>query len=257
MNKFKTAAISFCTALLSIQAMNSKNNNDFNYVVDNFADIEVLRYQVPGFEDLTPNQRKLIYYLTEAALAGRDILWDQHGKYNLELRQLLENIYTSYKGDRNSTQFKAFEKYLKQVWFGNGIHHHYSMDKFTPDFSRDFFDSQVALLPAEKHPANLEVLTDIIFNPQTLAKRVNQAEGQDLILTSACNLYDEGITQKEVENYFAAKKDTTDLTPISYGLNTRITRDKSGNLVEQTYKSGGLYGAAIDRIIENLDKALP
>ena len=255
MNQFKTAAISVCAAFISIQAMNSKNNNDFNYVVDKFADIEVLRYQVPGFEDLTPDQRKLIYYLTEAALAGRDILWDQHGKYNLELRQLLENIYTSYKGDRNSTQFKAFEKYLKQVWFGNGIHHHYSMDKFIPDFSRDFFDSQVALLPADKRPVNLETLVDIIFNPQTLAKRVNQAEGQDLILTSACNLYDDGITQKEVEDYFAAIKDTTDLTPISYGLNTRISRDKSGKLVEQTYKSGGLYGAAIDRIIENLEKA--
>ena len=158
-------------------------------------------------------------------------------------------------GDRNSADFKAFEKYLKQVWFGNGIHHHYSMDKFVPEFTREFFDAQVALLPADSRPANLDILADVIFNPATMPKKVNQAEGQDLILTSANNLYEEGITQKEVEDYFAAIKDTTDLTPISYGLNTRITRDKSGNLVEQPYKSGGLYGAAIDRIILNLEKA--
>ena len=255
MNHFKQAAISFCAAAISIQAMNSKDTGNFNYIVDKFADIEVLRYQVPGFEELTPNQRKLVYYLTEAALAGRDILWDQNGKYNLEIRQLLENIYTRYTGDRNSADFKAFEKYLKQVWFGNGIHHHYSMDKFVPEFTREFFDAQVALLPADSRPANLDILADVIFNPATMPKKVNQAEGQDLILTSANNLYEEGITQKEVEDYFAAIKDTTDLTPISYGLNTRITRDKSGNLVEQPYKSGGLYGAAIDRIIINLEKA--
>ncbi|MDE6809385.1 MAG: dipeptidyl peptidase 3, partial [Muribaculaceae bacterium] len=255
MNHFKQAAISFCAAAISIQAMNSKDTGNFNYIVDKFADIEVLRYQVPGFEELTPNQRKLVYYLTEAALAGRDILWDQNGKYNLEIRQLLENIYTRYTGDRNSADFKAFEKYLKQVWFGNGIHHHYSMDKFVPEFTREFFDAQVALLPADSRPANLDILADVIFNPATMPKKVNQAEGQDLILTSANNLYEEGITQKEVEDYFAAIKDTTDLTPISYGLNTRITRDKSGNLVEQPYKSGGLYGAAIDRIILNLEKA--
>lgn len=255
MNQFKQAALSLCAAAISFQAMNAKENNNFNYVVDHFADIEVLRYQVPGFEELTPNQRKLIYYLTEAALAGRDILWDQNGKYNLELRQLLENIYTGYNGDRNSADFKAFEKYLKQVWFGNGIHHHYSMDKFVPEFSREFFDSQVALLPAAKRPANIAVLADVIFNPATMPKKVNQAEGQDLIMTSANNLYEEGITQKEVEEYFAAIKDTTDLTPISYGLNTRIARDKSGKLIEQPYKSGGLYGAAIDRIITNLEKA--
>ena len=255
MNHFKQAAISFCAAAISIQAMNSKDTGNFNYIVDKFADIEVLRYQVPGFEELTPNQRKLVYYLTEAALAGRDILWDQNGKYNLEIRQLLENIYTRYTGDRNSADFKAFEKYLKQVWFGNGIHHHYSMDKFVPEFTREFFDAQVALLPADSRTANLDILADVIFNPATMPKKVNQAEGQDLILTSANNLYEEGITQKEVEDYFAAIKDTTDLTPISYGLNTRITRDKSGNLVEQPYKSGGLYGAAIDRIILNLEKA--
>lgn len=229
----------------------ANDNTGFNYVVDRFADIEVLRYKVPGFEDLTPDQKKLVYYLTEAAIAGRDILWDQNGKYNLALRSLLEDIYRNYSGDRNDPQFKAFEKYLKQVWFGNGIHHHYSMDKFVPEFSRDFFDAQVKALP-RRHD-NVEILAKVIFDPAFMAKKVNQAEGEDLIATSATNLYD-GVTQKEVEDYYAALKDTTDLTPISYGLNTRVTK-VDGRVVEQPYKIGGLYSPAIERIVANLSKA--
>lgn len=229
----------------------ANDNTGFNYVVDRFADIEVLRYKVPGFEDLTPDQKKLVYYLTEAAIAGRDILWDQNGKYNLALRSLLEDIYKNYKGDRNDPQFKAFEKYLKQVWFGNGIHHHYSMDKFVPEFSRDFFDAQVKALPRSHD--NVEILAKVIFDPAFMAKKVNQAEGEDLIATSATNLYD-GVTQKEVEDYYAALKDTTDLTPISYGLNTRVTK-VDGRVVEQPYKIGGLYSPAIERIVANLSKA--
>lgn len=229
----------------------ANDNTGFNYVVDRFADIEVLRYKVPGFEDLTPDQKKLVYYLTEAAIAGRDILWDQNGKYNLALRSLLEDIYRNYNGDRNDPQFKAFEKYLKQVWFGNGIHHHYSMDKFVPEFSRDFFDAQVKALP-RRHD-NVEILAKVIFDPAFMAKKVNQAEGEDLIATSATNLYD-GVTQKEVEDYYAALKDTTDLTPISYGLNTRVTK-VDGRVVEQPYKIGGLYSPAIERIVANLSKA--
>ncbi|MEF2643134.1 MAG: dihydrofolate reductase, partial [Paramuribaculum sp.] len=144
------------TAIAS-NAVQAKDN-DFNYVVDRFADIQVLRYKVPGFENLSLDQKRLIYYLTEAAIAGRDILWDQNGKYNMQLRHLLEAIYTSYKGDRTSKDFLAFEKYLKQVWFGNGIHHHYSMDKFTPEFSREYFDGLVAGLPASEVPADIDTL---------------------------------------------------------------------------------------------------
>ena len=240
-------------AVASSTIMASNTDSKFDYVVDRFADIEVLRYKVPGFDELSLNQKKLIYYLTEAAIAGRDILWDQNNKYNLDMRRLLENIYVSYKGDRNSADFKAFEKYLKQVWFGNGVHHHYSMDKFSPEFSREFFDAQVKALPAGMVPATVDVLTRIIFEPGFMAKKVNQADGVDLIATSATNLY-EGVTQKEVEDYYTALKDTTDLTPISYGLNTRVTK-RDGKVVEQTYRIGGLYSDAIQRIVDNLKKA--
>ena len=251
MSFINRALIGATLTLVSTSAMSQTDN--FPYIVDRFADIEVLRYKVPGFEQLTPNQKKLVYYLTEAAIAGRDILWDQNGKYNLELRQLLEAIYKNYKGDRNDPQFKAFELYLKQVWFGNGIHHHYSMDKFAPGFSKEFFARQVAALPKAEQPKNLATLERVIFDPQFMAKKVNQAEGQDLIATSATNLY-EGVTQPEVEAYYAALKDTTDLTPISYGLNARVTK-KDGKVVEQVYRLGGLYSPAIERIIENLTKA--
>lgn len=242
------------TISISTNVMASDSNKDFDYVVDRFADVEVLRYKVPGFEELSPDRKKLIYYLTEAAISGRDILWDQNNKYNLQLRSLLEDIYANYKGDRMADkEFKAFVKYLKQVWFGNGIHHHYSMDKFVPEFSREFFDAQVKALPDDRKPENIDVLTRVIFDPAFMAKKVNQAEGQDLIATSATNLYD-GVTQKEVEDYYAALKDTTDMTPVSYGLNTRVTKE-GGKVVEQTYKVGGLYSKAIERIVDNLRKA--
>lgn len=240
-----------CVAAPTVMAA---KNSDFNYVVDRFADIEVLRYKVPGFEDLTLNQKKLIYYLTEAGIMGRDILWDQNGKYNLALRQLLENVYTGYKGDKNSADFKGFEKYLKQLWFGNGIHHHYSMDKFVPEFSEVWLKEQVSALPADKVPADLDTLMRVVFDPQFMAKRVNQAEGADLIVTSANNMY-EGVTQPEVEAYYAAVKDTTDLTPVSYGLNARVVKDADGKVVEQVYKIGGVYSPAIEKIVELLNKA--
>lgn len=241
-------------ALSTSMMVMAKENKDFNYVADRFADIEVLRYEVPGFNDLSLNQKKLVYYLTEAALMGRDILWDQNNKYNLELRQLLENIYTSYSGDKNGKEFKAFEKYLKQIWFGNGIHHHYSMDKFVPEFSESFLRSAIKSLPASKRPANADLMIKVVFDPEFVAKRVNQAEGADLIVTSANNLYD-GVTQSEVENYYNAMKDSTDLTPVSYGLNSRVVKE-NGKVVEQTYKVGGLYSNAISKIIENLSEAV-
>ena len=223
-----------------------------NYVVDRFADIEVLRYDVPGFEDLSQRQRLFVYYLTEAALAGRDILWDQNCRYNLAIRDLLEDVYANYKGDRNDRQFRGFEKYLKQVEFANGIHHHYSMDKFMPEFTPEFLSAQVDKLP--RRPKNLSELMRVIFEPSYMAKRVNQAEGQDLIATSANNLYGPGVSQREVEEYFAAVKDTTSTTPVSYGLNTRIIK-KDGRIVEEPYRIGGLYDAALRRIVDNLEKA--
>jgi dipeptidyl-peptidase-3 len=254
MNSILIRAAASLAIIGSSTAAMAKDSNDFNYVVDRFSDIQVLRYKVPGFEELPLNQKKLVYYLTEAALYGRDILWDQNNKYNLQMRSLLENIYKNYSGDKNDPQFKAFETYLKQVEFGNGIHHHYSMDKFTPAFSREFLAAQIAKLPADLKPADTDILTKLIFDPSFMAKKVNQAEGQDLILTSANNLY-EGVTQPEVEAYFAAIKDTTDTTPVMYGLNTRVTKDAAGNIVEQQYKVGGLYSPAIEKIVEMLEKA--
>ncbi len=250
------SAIAGMTANTTMAKTNNNNQGEktFEYVVDRFADIEVLRYKVPDFEKLTLNQKLLVYYLVQAAIDGRDIYWDQNCKANLVLRPVLEKIYTSYEGDRKDKDFVAFEKYLKQVWFGNGIHHHYSMDKFVPEFSMEFFDKQYsANYPGET--AKKAYLERVIFDPAYLAKRVNQAEGADLIQTSACNFYGEGVTQPEVEAYYAAIKDTTDLTPISYGLNSRLVRGKDGKLVEETYRIGGLYSEAIARIVANLRKA--
>ena len=228
-------------------------SDEFDYTVDRFADIEVLRYKVPGFEDLSLQRKQLIYYLTEAALWGRDILWDQNNEYNLPIRRMLEAVYTNYDGDRDSKDFKNFERYLKQVWFANGIHHHYSTDKFTPEFSREFLAAELEKLPAGDWTASQDTIFELIFNPAVAAKRVNQAEGQDLIATSANNLY-KGVTQAEVEAYYDAIKNPNDSTPISYGLNTRVVKEND-KVVEQTYKIGGLYSQAIEKIVENLEKA--
>jgi dipeptidyl-peptidase-3 len=258
MNKlFPTIAVGIM-ATLQVHAVENKN---FNYHVDRFADIEVLRYEVPEFNTLSLQQKTMLYYLSEAAQAGRDIIYDQNGKYNLQIRQLLEAIYTSYKGDRNSSEFLAFEKYLKQVWFGNGIHHHYSTDKFIPDFSQDFFVEQVNNLPDSKLPLAqgqtrqqmLDTLVPVIFDPTVMSKRVNQDGSQDLILSSANNLY-EGVTQAEVEAYYAEIKDLSDETPISYGLNAKVVK-KDGKVTEEHYHLDGLYGPAIAKIIYWLDMA--
>lgn len=235
-------------------AQKADGNDDFNYNVDRFADIEVLRYKVPDFENLTLNQKILVYYLTEAAQWGRDILWDQNYARNLDIRNMLEAVYTNYDGDKNDADYKAFETYIKQVWFGNGIHHHYSTDKFIPAFSREFIEGQLAKLPADKAVADSQTLLDIIFDPARDAKRVNQASGQDLIATSACNFYENGLTQAEVEAYYESIKKPNDETPISYGLNTRLKK-VDGKVVEEPYKLGGLYGDAIAHIVENLDSA--
>lgn len=244
---------------LSASAVVDKN---FDYHVDRFADIEVLRYEVPEFDRLTPQQRIMIYYLSQAAQAGRDIIWDQNGKYNLQIRKLLEDIYTSFAGDKSSKDYKAFEKYMKQVWFGNGIHHHYSTDKFTPEFSETFFNEQVALLPDSVLPLQegqtreelISILKPVIFDPTVMPKRVFQDGTYDVVVNSASNLYGEGVTQQEVEDYYNALKDPNDPEPISYGLNSKIVK-QDGKIKEQVYHLNGLYGPAIAKIIYWLDMA--
>ena len=241
---------------------NAVENKDFNYHVDRFADIEVLRYEVPEFNELTLNQKKMLYYLSQAAQAGRDIIWDQNGKYNLQIRKLLESVYSNYSGSKESADFKAFEKYLKQVWFGNGIHHHYSTDKFTPEFSQNFLEEQISLLPAGQLPlADGQTVEEfkaeifpVIFDPTVMPKRVFQDGSRDVIVNSASNLYGDGVTQAEVEAYFDAIKIPNDPEPISYGLNTRIVK-KDGKIVEEAYHLNGLYGPAIAKIIYWLDMA--
>lgn len=244
---------------LSATAVVDKN---FDYHVDRFADIEVLRYEVPEFDRLTPQQRIMIYYLSQAAQAGRDIIWDQNGKYNLQIRKLLENIYTGFSGDKNSNDYKAFEKYIKQVWFGNGIHHHYSTDKFTPEFSEEFFLDQISLLPDSSLPLQpgqsreelISIITPVIFDPSVMPKRVFQDGSKDVIVNSASNLYGEGVTQEEVENYYNSIKNPNDSTPISYGLNSKIVKE-NGKIKEEVYHLNGLYGPAIAKIIYWLDMA--
>ncbi len=253
MNRCITLGVIAAAILTSCMKKESQPADaDFDYTVDRFADIEVLRYKVPGFEDLTLDQKKLVYYLTEAALWGRDILWDQNCAVNLQVRTPLEQVYATYQGDTDSADYKAFEKYLKQIWFGNGLHHHYSMDKFVPEFSREFLAQELQRIGA----AEPDEIIDIVFNHERYAKRVNQADGVDLIQTSACNFYDKGITQAEVEAYYAALKNPADATPISYGLNSRMAK-VDGKLVEQPYKIGGVYSDAIEHIVDNLSKALP
>ncbi|MCH5235070.1 MAG: dihydrofolate reductase [Muribaculaceae bacterium] len=244
---------------LTASAVVDKN---FDYHVDRFADIEVLRYEVPEFDRLTPQQRIMIYYLSQAAQAGRDIIWDQNGKYNLQIRKLLENIYTGFAGNKNSKDYKAFEKYMKQVWFGNGIHHHYSTDKFTPEFSEAFFTEQVALLPDSALPLQpgqtreelISILTPVIFDPTVMPKRVFQDGAYDVVVNSASNLYGEGVTQKEVEDFYNSLKNPNDPEPISYGLNSRIVKE-DGKIKEEVYHLNGLYGPAIAKIIYWLDMA--
>ena len=233
----------------------------FDYTVEQFADLQILRYRVPGFENLSLQQKELVYYLTEAALQGRDILFDQNGKYNLRIRRTLEAVYTGYKGDKNTPNFKAMEVYLKRVWFSNGIHHHYGSEKFVPGFAPEFFKEAVLSVDTSTLPLaegqTAEQLCDelfpVIFDPAVMPKRVNQAAREDLVLTSACNYYD-GVTQKEAEDFYNAMKDPKDETPVSYGLNSRLVKE-NGKIQEKIWKVGGLYGQAIDKIVYWLKKA--
>lgn len=233
----------------------------FDYTVEQFADLQILRYRVPGFEDLSLKQKELVYYLTEAALQGRDILFDQNGKYNLTIRRMLEAVYTGYKGDKNTPDFKAMEVYLKRVWFSNGIHHHYGSEKFVPGFTPEFFKQAVQSVDAATLPLaegqTVEQLCEevfpVIFDPTVMPKRVNQAAGEDLVLTSACNYYD-GVTQQEAEDFYNALKNPQDETPVSYGLNSRLVKE-NGKIQEKVWKVGGLYGQALEKIVYWLKKA--
>lgn len=233
----------------------------FDYNVEQFADLQILRYRVPGFEELSLKQKELVYYLTEAALQGRDILFDQNGKYNLRIRRMLEAVYTSYQGDKSTADYKAFETYLKRVWFSNGIHHHYGCEKFVPGFTPEFLKKAIEGVDAKQLPLAegqtvaqwCDEIFPVIFDPTVMPKRVNQAAGEDLVLTSACNYYD-GVTQEEAEKFYNALKDPKDATPVSYGLNSRLVKE-NGKVQEKVWKSGGLYGAAIDKIIYWLQKA--
>ena len=226
-------------------------------MTERFADIQLLRYEVPGFDELPLRQKLLVYYLAEASLLGRDILWDQNCRYGLQIRKTLEAIYTHYEGDKNNSDWLAFVVYLKRVWFSNGIHHHYSCLKFQPEFSKAFFLTEVNKLDASQIPfESIDELTEIIFNPDVLPKRVNHADGEDLLLTSSCNYYEEGITQAEAESFYAELKQKTDpKRPPMIGLNSRLERSSDGSLHENVWQSGGLYGKAIDRICEMLGKA--
>ena len=241
------------------------NDKGFDYVVDRFADLEILRYQVPGFESLTLKQKQLLYHLSEAALMGRDILFDQNCRYNLPIRRTLEAIYTSYKGDRQTPDFLALETYLKRVWFANGIHHHYAEDKFQPGFSAEFLKKAISQLdpalvpvrPGQSIKAFTEEICQVILDPTVLPKRTTQSGDQDLIQASANNYYGEGLTQKEVEDFYASQKnDPTDMTPISYGLNSRLVKE-NGQIQEKVWKVGGLYSPAIEAIVAELEKAIP
>lgn len=249
------------------QQQTERNNvvlDNFNYVVDQFADLQILRYQVPGFESLSLKQKQLLYHLSEAALMGRDILFDQNCRYNLPIRRTLEAIYNNYKGDRKDPQFIALEIYLKRVWFANGIHHHYAEDKFIPTFTPEFFKNCVVQINSSLLPLRdgqtveqfIEEISPVIFDPTVMPKRTVQSGNVDLIQASANNYYGEGITQKEVEDFYATMKLGKDtISPISYGLNSRLVKENE-KLLEKVWKVGGLYSEAIERIVAELQKAV-
>lgn len=237
----------------------------FQYAGERFADIQMLRYQVPGFDELTLRQKTLIYHLSQASLLGRDILWDQNGRFNLRLRRILEAVYTHFSGDRSSADFAAFAVYMKRVWFSNGIHHHYGCEKFQPGFTQEFLHQALEQLWAG-HIAlgysSLEALEQelfpVIFDPSVMPKRVNQAAGEDLLLTSACNYYAPGITQAEAEEFYAHQKTEGDQQhPIMYGMNSRLERAADGSLHENVWRADGMYGAAIRQIVQMLSRAIP
>lgn len=245
-----SAAVLVSCAKKDADAEKKNTDTNFEVEVEQFADIKVLRYQIPGWEKLTLKEQELVYYLTQAGMAGRDIYWDQNYKHNLKIRKALEHIYQNYKGDKNAGNWKNFEIYLKRVWFSNGIHHHYSMDKIKPDFDIAYFKQLLADTQTTLEPQIVEILFNDVDN-----KKVNLDEAKGLIAGSAVNFYDKGITEKEVEAFYKAKTSPDPEKPLSFGLNSKLVRNAAGQIEERVYKSGGLYGPAIDKIIYWLEKA--
>lgn len=232
-----------------IETADIEKASEFDYNVEQFADIKILRYQIPGWEKLTLKEQKLVYYLVEAGLSGRDIIWDQNYRHNLEIRNALERIYANYSGDKDSEDWKSFETYMKRVWFSNGIHHHYSNDKLKPEFSSNYLKQ---LLEDTNTTLEGEAFA-VIFNDKD-TKKVNQAKGVDNVKSSAVNFYGPNVTNADVEQFYAKKESPNPEKPLSFGLNSKLVKE-NGELKELVYKSGGLYGEAIDEIIKWLEKA--
>jgi dipeptidyl-peptidase III len=235
---------------------------EFKFLVEQFADLKIMRYQIPGFESLDLKQKELVYYLSQAALCGRDIIFDQNGKFNLAIRRSLENIYSTYSGDKNTEEWKGFVVYLKRIWFSNGIYHHYGSEKFLPGFSRTYLNelvkqsdqSKFPLRPGQSVDELMKELTPVMFDPNVLPKKVNLETGVDLIKTSAVNFY-EGVTEDEVENFYKGMKQPDPDKPLSFGINSKLVKE-NGKIVEKTWKVGGMYSPAIEKIVFWLKKAV-
>lgn len=255
--KFKNIACGFlivsflwsCNEKVEEKPTATMDTTEFDYVVDQFADLRILRYHIPGFDELTLKEKQLVYYLTQAGLAGRDIMWDQNYRHNLQIRNALERIYTLYKGDTNAVDWKAFETYLKRVWFSNGIHHHYSNDKIKPEFSPEY----LTYLLKETDTELTGEPFDVIFNERD-NKKVNKKKGVDNVASSAINFYDPTVTNADVESFYTQMDKGPEGEPIEVGLNSKLVKE-NGKLKEMVWKSGGMYGQAIDEIIKWLEKA--
>lgn len=257
------ALIEAATSAEAAQTNLVTSDVEFKYEADRFADIRMLRYQVPGFSDLSNQQRELLYYLSQAALSGRDIMYDQNYKHNLRIRRTIEEVLKNYDGDRESESFANFLSYAKQMWFANGIHHHYSSAKFTPLFDQEYFSeiilasAKVSDFPVREGQSLVELvaeLTPIIFDPTIDSKKVNTADGVDKIATSAVNFY-EGVTEQEVIDFYAAKSANDDDTPVSHGLNSKLTK-VDGEIVEQVWRVGGMYNDALEQVVYWLERAI-
>ncbi|MDP4227362.1 MAG: dihydrofolate reductase [Bacteroidota bacterium] len=253
----------FSSKIKALEVTAPNQPDTFKYYVEKFADLKILRYQVPGFENLSLRQKKLIYCLNQAALSGRDIIFDQNGKYNLMVRRTLDNIVETYKGNRNCPDFEQFMVYAKRVWFSNGIYHHYSCDKIIPKISRQYFQALVKQSNVQKFPLKkgetmdkfLSRISPVIFDPTIAPKRVSLDPSKDLVQNSACNFY-EGVTEKEADHFYKSMVKPNDPTPVSYGLNSKLVKE-NGHLIEKTWKINGMYGSAISEIVKWLTKALP
>ena len=232
------------TGVLAITAGCGQKKSDFKYLLDEFADLKVMRYTIPGWDELTLQQKEYAYHLAEAAKWGRDIHWDQNCKWNLPIRHVVENIIENYKGDRESKEFDQFMVYAKRLFFANGIHHHYAEDKFFPECSQAYFKS---LMEAVGDGSKCAELLPVIYDPNILQQRRSTSTDGDIVVLSAGNFY-EGVTRAEVEKYYESIEDKTDETPIAYGLNTKVTKDEKGNIVEIPWKIDGMYGPAIKKI---------